>query len=275
MFSVLLIDDEVIIREGLRKMIPWEELGCEIVAEAEDGEQGLELIKEYVPDIIISDIRMPKKSGLEMIKEMRDINQDAQIIILTGFREFEYAQRAIQLGVLSLLLKPSKLTEIKASVEQAVKNLEIQYEKEEEYRKLKEKMKQYYLNETQGKIEENLEDRPQFIVNQAIEYIKEHYSEKLTLQTVADSLYVSTWHLCKVLKKETGTNFIDLLNEVRIKEAGNLLVTTNLRVYEIATKVGYTDTAYFSKMFKRITRLTPTEYRNTQYCTINSKIDLL
>lgn len=278
----MLIDDEEIIRRGLRKMIPWEELGCEIVAEAEDGVEGFEMIKEYVPDIIISDIQMPNKNGLEMIKDMKDINQDAQIIILTGFREFEYAQEAIRLGVLQFLLKPSKLQEIKSAVEEAVGNLRVQEKEQEEQRKMKEKMKNYYLMKSEelkkdeeeqiiAAIDEN--SKPQFIVNQAIQYIQDNFDQKLSLQIVADSLYVSTWHLCKVLKKETGTNFVDLLNGIRVNKAKEMLVTTNLRIYEVATKVGYSDTAYFSKIFKRFVDMTPNEYRNTQYCTTNSKID--
>lgn len=281
MFTVILIDDEQIIRKGLRKMIPWEELGCEIVAEAEDGVQGFELIKEHVPDIIISDIRMPKKNGLEMIAAMKDINQDAQIIILTGFREFEYAHEALRLGVLQFLLKPSKLPEIIAAVEEAVKNLKTQQKELKEYNRIKKKVKDYYLQGTPEKeqilnedeVKEGMDDRPQFIVNEAIKYIKQNFEKKLSLQMVADYLYLSTWHLCKVIKKETGTNFVDLLHSIRVEEAKRILVETNLRVYEIADQVGYSDTAYFSKIFKRFVEMTPNEYRNTQYCTTNGKID--
>lgn len=278
MFSVMLIDDEEIIRKGLRKLIPWEDLGCEIVAEAEDGEQGFELIKEHVPDIIISDIRMPKKNGLEMIADVKDINPDTQIIILTGFREFEYAQEAIKLGVLQFLLKPSKIPEITAAIEEAVSNLKIQEKENEEYNRMKEEVKNYYLKDAINSSEDKKIDpginKPQYMVNESIKYIKENYNKKVNLQDIADLLYVSTWHLCKVLKKETGTNFVDLLNGVRIEEAKRLLVTTNLRVYEVALEVGYTDTAYFSKIFKRFVGMTANEYRNTQYRTTNSKIDL-
>ena len=277
MYSVILIDDEEIIRKGLRKLVDWEDMGCEIVAEAEDGEQGFELIKEYVPDIIISDIQMPNKNGLQMIADVKDINQNTQIIILTGFREFEYAQEAIKLGVLQFLLKPSKIAEITAAVEEAVSNLRTQEEENEKYNKMKEEVRNYYLKEainaSQDKKIDPVLNKPQYMVNESIKYIKKNYDQKVNLQDIADMLYVSTWHLCKVLKKETGTNFVELLNGVRIEEAKKLLVTTNLRVYEVALEVGYTDTAYFSKIFKRFVGMTANEYRNTQYCTTNSKID--
>lgn len=284
MFKVILIDDEEIIRRGLRKMVNWKKMGCEVVAEAEDGIQGFELIKEHVPDIIISDIRMPKKNGLEMIAAMKDINQDCQIIILTGFREFEYAQEAIRLGVLQFLLKPSKIKEIMAAVEEAVEILKIQEKEEEEYKHIRKRIKDYYLDD-EDLIEDDLifgskktsdkdeMDRPQFIAAEAVKYMKRNYKEKLTLQMVSDYLGVSTWHMCKVLKKETGSSFIDLLNGIRVEEAKKLLVTTRLKVYEICEEVGYLDTAYFSKLFKRFAEKTPNEYRNTQYRTTNNKID--
>lgn len=256
MYKVLIIDDEVFIREGMKQIIPWKELGCEFIGEAQNGEEGVEKIIKLMPDIVISDIRMPKKSGLEMIDEIKSINKDMQIIILTGFREFEYAQQAIRLGVLRFLLKPSKIEEIKEAITSAVVNLdklpkrEVAIRNEEEDTNL--------LNEhTHEEV-----DKPQYLVKQAIEYINQYYNQKLDLQTVADQLYVSTWHLCKVIKKQTGTNFVDLLNNARIENAKRMLLESNMKIYEIAEAVGYADTAYFSKIFKKITQITPNEYRN-------------
>ncbi len=251
MYKVLIIDDEVFIREGMKQIIPWKELGCEFIGEAQNGEEGVEKIVKLMPDIIISDIRMPKKSGLEMIDEIKSINKNMQVIILTGFREFEYAQQAIRLGVLRFLLKPSKIEEIKEAITSAVVNLD----------KLPKREVKNLLNEhTYKEI-----DKPQYLVKQAIEYINQYYNQKLDLQTVADELYVSTWHLCKVIKKQTGTNFVDLLNNARIENAKRMLLESNMKIYEIAEAVGYADTAYFSKIFKKITQVTPNEYRNKMY----------
>lgn len=259
MYKVLIIDDEVFIREGMKQIIPWKELGCELIGEAQNGEEGIEKMIQYGADIVISDIRMPKKNGLEMIDEMKSINKNIQIIILTGFREFEYAQQAIRLGVLRFLLKPSKLDEIKEAISAAVSYLG-QLPQREHYPR----DEQDSLEIEDEQIKENEElDKPQYLVKQAIDYINEYYNQKLDLQTVADELYVSTWHLCKVIKKQTGTNFVDLLNTARIENAKKLLLESNMKIYEIAETVGYTDTAYFSKIFKKITQVTPNEYRNT------------
>lgn len=250
MYKVLIIDDEVFIREGLRMIIPWKEMNCEVIGEAEDGEEGLEKIIKMNPHIVISDIRMPKKNGLDMIAEIKSINQNVQIIILTGFREFEYAQEAIRLGVLRFLLKPSKLDEIKEAIETAIKNIGELTEVEEK-------------DET--KIKQNEGEKPQYLVKQAVDYINKYYNKKLDLQTVADELYVSTWHLSKIIKKQTGINFVDLLNEARINSAKKLLLESNMKIYEIAEHVGYIDTAYFSKIFKKFVEITPNEFRNKMY----------
>lgn len=265
LYKVLIIDDEVFIREGMRQVIPWKELGCELIGEAQNGEEGIEKLIQYNPDIIISDIRMPKKNGLEMIDEMKSINQEVQIIILTGFREFEYAQQAIRLGVLRFLLKPSKLDEIKEAITAAVTQIKQNPHKRDrgEIEAVVEEVAATEVTEINNENEEL--DRPQYLVKQAIEYINKYYNQKLDLQTIADELFVSTWHLSKVIKKQTGTNFVDLLNSARVENAKKLLVESNMKIYEIAEYVGYTDTAYFSKIFKKITQVTPNEYRNKMY----------
>lgn len=253
MYKVLIIDDEYFIREGMKQVVQWKELGCELVGEAANGEEGIEKILKLRPDIVVSDIRMPKKDGLEMIEEIQGINHHIQIIILTGHREFEYAQQAIRLGVHRLLLKPSKREELKEAITTAVE-------------KLDEVAKEQNITHTIKEIgETNEQDKPQFLVKQALEYIQNNYNQKLDLQTVSDALYVSTWHLCKVLKKQTGTNFVDLLNTVRIDNAKKLLLESNMKIYEVAEYVGYTDTAYFSKMFKKYTQTTPNAFRNKMY----------
>ncbi|MGL4361783.1 MAG: response regulator transcription factor [Cellulosilyticaceae bacterium] len=265
MYKVLIIDDEYFIREGMKQMLPWEELECEVVGEAQDGEEGIEAILKLRPDIIISDIRMPKKDGLDMIEEIKGINQNMQIIILTGFREFEYAQHAIKLGVLRFLLKPSKIDELIESIAAATSKLKL-LEKDTNSEYIGNSINTVSeISEVDKVSEVNEINKPQFLVKQAVEYINENYNVKLDLQTVADALYVSTWHLCKVLKKQTGTNFVDLLNSVRIENAKKLLLESNMKIYEIAEYVGYTDTAYFSKMFKKVTKITPNEFRNKMY----------
>lgn len=249
MYKVVLIDDEHIIVEGLKKMIPWEKYDCTVVATASDGREGIETIKRYLPDIVFTDIRMPNLDGITMLAGIKSQFPDMQVTVLTGFRDFEYAQSAIKLGVTRFLLKPSKMDELIEALETMVG-----------------KLKEKNLSETES-VEEQSEAKDEvansFIVRNALKYIDEHYAEKLTLIEVADNVYVSQWHLSKLLKKHTNQNFCDILNGVRIEQAKKLLKDPSLKIHEISEKVGFTDVTHFSKKFKQIVGVSANGYRNS------------
>jgi len=240
-----LLDDEETIIEGLKTAVPWERFKCKVVGTATNGREGLELIHKHKPDIVLTDIKMPYLNGLEMLKEIIGEYPQMQIIVLSGYRDFSYAQAAIKLGVLRYLLKPSRMDEIYEALNAAM--LKLSGVPQEPCRNAEE--------------EEEEEPEGNFLVSRAVRYIHEHYAEKLTLQQLADYLYVSTWHLCRVLKKSTNMNFVDILNSIRIEYAKKFLQETNLKVYEISSKVGYSDIAYFSKVFRSITGMTPKQFR--------------
>lgn len=136
MYKVLIIDDEPIIRKGLRNIINWKSFGCEVIGEAADGLDGSVLIKKHMPDIIITDIKMPESDGLTMIREIKEDVPYSKIIILTGHRNFEYVHEALKLGVTDFLLKPSKIEELTSAISRAVRELKFQKERTEEFEKL-------------------------------------------------------------------------------------------------------------------------------------------
>lgn len=249
MYRVVLVDDEALIVEGLRKVVRWEEYDCKIVGTASCGEEGAELIRHEKPDILFMDICMPGIDGLTMLAGLRSEFPHMQVTVLTGYRDFSYAQQAIHLGVTRFLLKPSKMAEIQEAVQKMVENL---------------KSMPQTSGETEYQSEENT-DMPagNFIVNTAIEFIREHYAEKLTMQIVAENCYVSQWHLSKLLSKHVGRNFYDILNEVRIGEAKRLLRDSSLRIGDIGEMVGYTDSAHFARTFKKLTGKSAADYRNS------------
>lgn len=137
MFKVLIIDDEPIIRKGIRNIVNWENYGCEVCGEAGDGLVGKEMIEKNHPDIVITDIKMPEVDGLTMIGEIKKIIPDSKIIILTGYRDFDYAQEAIKLGAFDYILKPTKIEELNAVIARAVKELKFKYDKTAELQKLR------------------------------------------------------------------------------------------------------------------------------------------
>lgn len=245
MNKVVIVDDESIILEGLSKTLPWGKWDCEVVATASDGEEGQQIIRQYKPDIVFSDIAMPGVDGLKMIAGIKSEFPDMEISILTGYRDFEYAQEAVRLGVRRFLLKPSSMKEIEEAVEAMTQEL---------------KKKKDFSEPDEMK--EKVDTASSFIVKNAIKYIEEHYTERLTLLEVAEQTYVSQWHLSKLLNKDTGHSFSDLLNMTRIKKARELLGDQSLRIGEIAEMVGFLDMAHFSRVFKKITGVSANEYRN-------------
>ena len=122
MYKVLIIDDEVLVRVGLKTTINWEEIGFTIVADAPNGEQGYGQYKKHNPDLIITDIKMPKLDGLSLVEEIRKENQDVKILVLTCYDEFAYAQKAIRLGADDYILKSEVEDEELITVMKKIKN---------------------------------------------------------------------------------------------------------------------------------------------------------
>lgn len=202
MNKVVIVDDESIIVEGLCKTLPWEQWNCKVVATASDGEEGRKIIEQYQPDLVFSDIAMPGVDGLKMIAGLKSEFPDMEISILTGYRDFEYAQEAVRLDVRRFLLKPSSMEEIEEAVEAMIQKLE----KKAKLPKAEEP-------------KEKCEMANSFIVKNAMKYIEMHYAERLTLSEVAEQTYVSQWHLSKLLNKHMGHSFSELLNMTRIRKA--------------------------------------------------------
>ena len=103
-----------------------------------------------------------------------------------------------------------------------------------------------------------------FVVKNALQYIEEHYNEKITLTQVAEMTYVSQWHLSKLLNKEEGKNFSEILNCIRVRHAKELLKDPAYRIADVAEMVGFTDVAHFSRVFKKTEGISANEYRNTK-----------
>ena len=321
MYKVAIVDDEPVIVRGLTMTIQWEKYNCRVVGTAGDGQEGMKLIREKRPDILISDICMPGIDGLTMIAGMKSEFGPMQITILTGFRDFDYAQQAIRLGVTRFLLKPSKMDELDEAIRVMIENLQRQgimgtdgesengvntgktgnagdtegggntgstgntagkgptgqsAENAPEYPAIKDTASKGAAQTAPGNEPSDKdaagEDREAgetdspascFIVKNALAYIEENYREKLKLSDVADQIYVSQWHLSKLLNKHTGQNFSEILNNIRIEKAKELLKDPSLRIGDIAEEVGFLDMAHFSRVFKKQAGISANEYRNT------------
>lgn len=248
MYKVMLVDDEPIIVEGLSRSIAWEKWDCKVVATANDGAEGKQLIEKYKPNIIFMDICMPEMSGLDLIAAIKSEYADLEVCILTGFRDFEYAQQAIRLGVTRFLLKPSNMDELEEAISVMCENLKKKGVTGED--------------KPESAEETNESTSSSFIVKNALNYIEENYNQKLTLCDVAEKTYVSQWHLSKLLNRHTGQSFSDILNHTRIEHAKKLLKDPSLRIGDISDAVGFLDLAHFSRVFKKQEGVSANEYRN-------------
>lgn len=238
MLRVFLAEDEFVIREGIKKNIDWEAHQCELCGEAGDGETALEKVRELKPDLIISDIRMPFMDGLTFCSKAKEMFPEVQIILLTGYEEFEYARTAIEIGVAKYLTKPISREELSAVLDEMVAKQPggAMHESAEEYRE---------------------------VIYRVFSYVEQHYQEEdLSLTKVAEHIGLSPNHLSTVFKEETGQSFTKYLTDHRIRVAMNLLDTSKKRSSEIAELVGYPDPHYFSSVFKKQTGLTPSQYRD-------------
>lgn len=243
MYRVVLVDDETRILEGLHKVVKWTDCNCRVVGTASSAEEGAQLIRTLRPHILFTDICMPGQNGLAMVAALRSEFPDMQVVILTGYRDFAYAQEAIRLGVARFLLKPSKMDEIMEALQFTTGKLD-----------------QLQPQEPNA---EKSQHAGSFIVKQALNYMEKHYRQKLTLQEVADCCFVSQWHLSKLLNRYAEKSFYDILNAIRIDHAKELLKDPKLKIGEISEQVGYADTAHFARIFKKYAGMSANEYRNS------------
>ena len=271
MYKAVIIDDEPIIVTGLSKLVPWEKYHCEVAGAAYDGQEGLELIRKIRPDVVFSDIYMPKMDGLLMAAALKSEFEDMELTILTGYRDFELVQQALCIGVTRFILKPSNMDELEEALRAMTEKLKkkgISAEKEGEDRK--DTKDSRGTNDPKGDKDSLEEPLPEtetlagsFIVKNALAFMRENYTRKITLKEVADNTYVSQWHLSKLLNKHTGQSFSELLNSVRVEAAKELLKNPALRIGDVAEEVGFLDMAHFSRVFKKITGVSANEYRNS------------
>lgn len=242
MDRVIIADDEETIRNGLENLINSYDINLTVIKKCKDGKESIEAIEKYKPEIIIMDINMPHINGLDVIDKVKDISPYSKIIIISGYDKFEYAQKAIELGVFNYLLKPIDIIKFK----------DILIEAKKSYSERLWEINQ--LNEDEIKSNS---------IDDCISFIQKNYSNsELSLNLVAEHFFVSTSYLSKTIKNKTGHNFTDYLNKLRINRSIELLKSEkNYTIKEISDMVGYNSQHYFSRAFKNYTGKSPVQYK--------------
>lgn len=268
--KILIVDDEHIIRNGIRTVIQRSGQEWSVSGEAVDGIDAIEQMGRELPDVVITDVRMPGMDGIELTKYIREKFSQVIVIIISGYAEFKFAQEAMRFGAMDYILKPSKPEHLISVLQNARKLVEERKEKEDEEEKLKREVemlrKRIKSDPAYEEADEvNGRSKPQQyrkVIERAIEYVNSHYAQDLTLKHMAELLYMNHSYFCDLFKQETGEYFSNYLAGVRVEKAKELLLSRfELHTYEIADLVGYKDAKYFSQVFKKLVGVTPTEFR--------------
>ncbi len=237
MYKIVLIDDEPWSSAVLVKSINWEELGFYVSGIYQNSTKAYEEILKNAPDVIITDIAMPVLNGLDLISKIKKSLPNIRFIILSAYKDFEYAKTAMKLGVADYCVKPVDTTEIIELL------IEIKIELDEKFGN------KMYSDIPQDKFEE------------IAFYIEENMHDKLSLLSIAERFFVSRTYICVLFRKNKNLTFSQYLTNIRIERSKMLLKNTNMKLLEIAEKVGFQDEYYFSKVFKKYTGKSPSTYR--------------
>jgi len=257
MLKVIIVDDEKLVRQMILRCISWHELGLEIVGEASGAREGLELMELHQPDIIITDVRMPRIDGLDFGRKVLKRYPKIKVVILSGHDEFEYASEALKMGVFDYLLKPVNREEMKAAMEKARDTILKEKEFDEEIENLRGRLRDSSLSAKEG-----FDDKDKTLVDVVKEYIEGHFSEEdISLASVSEMLYVNASYLSRTFKEKAGKSFSEYLFELRMEKAMSLLQRLDLKAYEIADRVGIKDPHYFSTCFKKYTGISVSEFK--------------
>lgn len=252
MLRALIVEDENVIRRGLIATFDWEAAGCIVVGDAQNGREGLQKIEELRPELVIADICMPDMDGLAMIEQGLRLCRFSSIL-LTGYPKFEYARLAIELHVHAYLLKPIHHEELLRAI------LTLPKENGESKAAPKPLAVLWRPGEYEGVFQQ---ENPDYHVAYMLTAIRERYAERVSIEVLAEELFVSKSYLSRKFREGTGATFTDLLSKYRVQKAAELLSERKLRVNEVAWETGFHDYKHFSSVFKKYMKVPPTEYMN-------------
>ena len=250
--KLLVAEDELIERKVLCKTLQ-KYLGDLITLyEAKNGREAMELFAREAPQVAVLDIEMPGATGLDVARKIRETDKNCAILFLTGFDKFAYARQAISVRAMDYLLKPYNEQELVFAVEEAIRQVTAQAP----VRRMPEPVPAEPVRR-----EEDEDVRTAIIRAEISSFIDAHYREDISMQDAAAALRYSDAYFCKLFKQCFKVNFSAYLNEYRVNKARQLMLDPRLNMKDIGAAVGYSDANYFTRVFKRLTGQTPSEYR--------------
>lgn len=234
---VLLVNDEIMIREGFKKLFDWEAHECVVVGEAADGMEAITKIDEEQPDIVIMDINIPIINGLKVIQLSRVKYPSMAFVIVSGYDDFSYCREALRLQITDYILKPVNYEEFGSCIDQLKISL--------------------YNNE----VKEKPVVKKERVITGITKYMQEHLSEDVSLHILSEEFHLNSQYISQLFKNEIGVNFLTYLTNIRMEHAKKLLLSSSLSIAEVSEQSGYGDYRVFTKVFKKSEGITPSQYR--------------
>lgn len=281
-YSMLIVDDERIERQGLSALVERYQLpvACQT---AENGKKALEIMENQAFDLLLTDIKMPFMDGLTLAHEVRRQNPDMIIIILSAYRDFEKAQSAIDERVYRYLLKPVDPSQFRELMLSCLQMLDKRREENQKQTRMEEDLRVYRRMEAQ--LRSCLQDDSEYIepdlvrkllmeaednrrefnvdnpaVQQTLWIIHREYMKDISLEEIADRVGLNYGYLSTLFHQQTGQSFVRYLNSLRLEIAAQMLRKGNVKVNEVAQKVGFQRDSYFIASFRQRFGLTPKSY---------------
>lgn len=237
MFSVLVVDDEELIRVSFRRLINWEKYGLTLVKECINGKEALDYMINNPVDILLTDIKMPVMDGITLLEELniRNITRKATII-LSAFDEYDLVRSCFKLKADDYILKSNYDEDdiIKIILNIINKNSPPEIKEENNY---------------------------SHEINQVLDYLNKNFHRNISLKDISDYVCYSESYLSHLFSKEIGITVTEYLNTLRVEKAKYLLSTSNLKIYEVSSKVGFQSVEHFSRIFKKYAGTSPKQFR--------------
>ncbi|MFC6649667.1 response regulator [Paenibacillus rhizoplanae] len=253
MYTAIIAEDSKPILRNIEALMQSMELPVRIAATASNGLDALEYIKANPVDILLTDIRMPKLDGLALIGECRLVNPALKAVLISGYSDFEYTRKALNLQVFDYLLKPVERQQLAEVMQRLVAHLEEQQEEQQSTAKeLPDGIAELRQRKKSG----------EELFGQLEQYLQQHRYSQLSITDVALKFHVSPSYVSRIFKKYSHQTFVHYSMRLKIAEACRLItLRPELKVKELSEVLSFGDQHYFSKVFKEYTGVSPTEYK--------------
>lgn len=247
MYTILVADDERWIRKGIVKMIDCEKNQISEIYEAASVQEAMEFYDQKKPDIVLTDICFPSKSGCDLIEYIYKDDPDVRVVLISAYSEFSYAQHALRYHANNYLLKPVSKEKLNQTIKECCDELDG-----------------LQKNKGKTKTEKGELNTSEEIVNQVIKELDRDCAQRISLPQLAETYHISETYLSHVFKKQTGKSLMNYIAQIRIEKASQLIAMSQSgssgKFYVIAQQVGYDDYSYFVRVFKKVTGMSPREF---------------